>query len=74
MSCTGREVDRVAVTAIGDRDSQLTSAMTDVDLGAAGQPGMGGADAPVLVGLAAIGDAAVKIRVVNSASYVPWIC
>jgi len=69
----GAEIQTCAVAAVGDGHREGAASVGDAHSGAAGEPGVGGADAPVLVGLAAIGDAAVIIRVISSSCYWPSV-
>jgi len=69
----GTEVDGGAVAAVGDGHREGAASVGDAYSGAAGEPGVGGGDAPVLVRLAAIRGAAVIIRVISSSCYWPSV-
>lgn len=74
MRSTCAEVDGVALAAVSNAHRENAPLVADTDGRAAWQPGVGGADAPVLVGLTAIGGAAVKPRIVNGGSDWPGRC
>ena len=74
MGGAGAEVDAVALAPISDAYREGAALVADAYWRAAGQPGVGGADAPVLVCLAAIGSAAVIPGVVDGSGDWPGQC
>ena len=74
MCSASAEVDAVALAAVGDAHREGAPFVADTYGRAAGQPRVGGADAPVLVCLAAVGGAAVIPRIVNGGSDWPGRC
>ena len=74
MRSTCAEVNAVALAPISDAYRDGAPLMADTYWRATWQPRVGGADAPVLVGLAAVGSAVVKIRVVDGGGDWPGQC
>ena len=74
MRSTCAEVDAVALAAVGDAHRDGAALVADTHWRAAWQPRVCGADAPVLVGLTAIGSAAVIPGVVDGGSDWPSGC
>ena len=74
MSGAGAEVDAVALAPISDAYREGAPLMANTYGRATWQPWMCGADAPVLVCLAAVGGAAVIPRIVNGGSDWPGRC
>jgi len=71
MRCASAQINRTAITAIGHWHNQRATLMADANLGAATQPWVPGAHAPVLIGLAAVGDATVIPAVVDRGCNAP---
>ena len=74
MRSTCAEINRVALAPISDAHREGAPLVADAYWRAAWQPRMRGADAPVLVGLTAIGSAAVIPGVVDGGSDWPSGC
>ena len=74
MRSTCAEVDAVALAAVGDAHREGAALVADTYGRATWQPRMCGADAPVLICLAAVGGAAVIPRIVNGGSDWPSGC
>ena len=74
MSGASAEVDGVAIAAVGDAHREGAALVADTYGRATWQPRVSGADAPVLICLAAVGGAAVIPRIVNGGSDWPGRC
>ena len=74
MSGASAEVDAVALAPISDAYREGAALVADTYGRATWQPRVSGADAPVLVGLAARGGAAVVPRIVNGGGDWPGGC
>ena len=74
MCSASAEVDAVALAPISDAHREGAALVADTYGRAAWQPRMRGADAPVLVGLAAVGGAAVIPGVVDGSGDWPSGC
>ena len=68
MSGASAEVDAVAIAAVSDAHREGAPLVADTYGRATWQPGVSGADAPVLICLAAVGGAAVIPGVVDGGS------
>lgn len=74
MCSAGAEVDGVAIAAVSDAHREGAPLVADTYGRAAWQPRVCGADAPVLVGLTAVGSAAVIPGVVDGGGDWPSCC